>query len=327
MTTELVCSDEAVPDIIRPPGEHNHPADDVLYKRSEIIGKLRKEVQKDATRPLGKTFKSVVTSSCQSGDIVPTYQSVCSILKRERAQSLPTLPKFQSEIDLSGEWAQSLDGEAFVVPSDRKDMIIFATRSKLLALGRCETIYVDGTFKTCPRLFKQLFTIHGLFGRCVVPLVYVLLSDKSAKTYYELLGLLRDAVSEAGATLNPRNVLSDFESGFVTAISRQFPNAKHSGCHFHFGQALWREMQHLKLTRACRVDLDIKTFFQSCVALAFVPEGEVVDQFELLLADLPESTRIQLAEFVDYMRSNWLDTKYPIRLWNKYGDDHLHRLV
>lgn len=35
-----------------------------------------------------------------------------------------------------------------------------------------KTIYVDGTFKYCPKLFYQLFTIHGLSNGYYIPLVF-----------------------------------------------------------------------------------------------------------------------------------------------------------
>ena len=40
-------------------------------------------------------------------------------------------------------------------------IIIFATDRNVTLLCEAETIYVDGTFETCPRLFYQVFTIHA----------------------------------------------------------------------------------------------------------------------------------------------------------------------
>ena len=45
---------------------------------------------------------------------------------------------------------------------------------------------MDGTFKTVPLLFQQMYTIHAPVGgenACVLPLVYVLMTGKSEECY------------------------------------------------------------------------------------------------------------------------------------------------
>jgi len=41
-------------------------------------------------------------------------------------------------------------------------IIVLSTRENLRELGKSKTWYSDGTFKVCPSLFAQIFTIHGL---------------------------------------------------------------------------------------------------------------------------------------------------------------------
>jgi hypothetical protein len=40
--------------------------------------------------------------------------------------------------------------------------------------------------------------------------------------------------------LQPNEIMTDFESGVITAISNEFPaqHTQHKGCHFHFSQVL-----------------------------------------------------------------------------------------
>jgi len=126
---------------------------------------------------------------------------------------------------------------------ENNNMIIFTCSTNLIFLSKCETIYVDGTFKYCPQPYTQLCSIHGLYGGHVVPLVYTLLLDKTMTTYYNMFGMVRDAMSLLNLVFNPKHILSDFESSLIEVIRLQFPNATHIGCHFHFGQALWRKVQ------------------------------------------------------------------------------------
>ena len=45
-----------------------------------------------------------------------------------------------------------------------------------------------------PWAILSVFSIHGLINEHVVPLVFALLSDKCATTYYKLFSVLRDAM-------------------------------------------------------------------------------------------------------------------------------------
>ena len=70
-------------------------------------------------------------------------------------------------------------------------MIVLATADNMELLAASDILYMDGTFKSAPRIFSQLYSIRGVsYGR-VVPLVYCLLADKSRATYYKLFGILK----------------------------------------------------------------------------------------------------------------------------------------
>ena len=131
----------------------------------------------------------------------------------------------------------------------------------------------------------QLFTIHGLCNNYVVPLIYALLCNKSCTTYYKLFNVIRDAMFtlDASCIFNPDTVLSDFESGLIEAVRIQFPNAKHSSCHFHFSQAVWRKVQDLGLATAYSdpSQPEVSKFVQQMIAMAFIPMSEVKEQVVL----------------------------------------------
>jgi hypothetical protein len=56
---------------------------------------------------------------------------------------------------------------------------------------------MDGTFKTVPTVFHQLYTIHALVGGAknfIFPMVYVLMTSRSEESYvrlFEELGRVR----------------------------------------------------------------------------------------------------------------------------------------
>jgi len=48
-----------------------------------------------------------------------------------------------------------------------------------------KTVFMDGTFKSFPKLFYQLFIIHGAKDNNYFPLVFFLLPNKNSTTYIQ----------------------------------------------------------------------------------------------------------------------------------------------
>ncbi|KAK9709138.1 MULE transposase domain [Popillia japonica] len=93
-------------------------------------------------------------------------------------------------------------------------------------MQRCEHWYADGTFKTNPLLFAQMYTIHAVQYSNVIPTVYALLPNKTE--YNRLFSALKNL--QPG--LQPTSVLVDFEKAAMNASQTQFPNAKIRGRFF-----------------------------------------------------------------------------------------------
>ena len=109
------------------------------------------------------------------------------IRHQERAP-LPT-PKSLQDLYISGEFLLSLRGEAFLLydsgPGQHRSLI-FSTQRNLDLMARCPNWYADGTFKTAPPLFQQLFTILLLFTVhyiCVIPTVFMLMTARCTNAY------------------------------------------------------------------------------------------------------------------------------------------------
>ena len=72
------------------------------------------------------------------------------------------MPRSHAELNLTGDWAKTLDGQEFVLANDGQDdkIVLFGAESSLKLLSEANTYYVDGTFRVTPSIFYQLFTIH-----------------------------------------------------------------------------------------------------------------------------------------------------------------------
>ena len=97
--------------------------------------------------------------------------------------------------------------------------------------------YLDGTFKSRPLLFAQLYVIHYSYMDNVVPGVYVLMADKRQESYNAVFSTLRDALPDEQRA-GPVYYSVDFELAAANALKEVFPRAKEAFCFFHFSQSL-----------------------------------------------------------------------------------------
>ena len=71
---------------------------------------------------------------------------------------------------------------------DKERILIFGQRSLLELMESLDTLWLaDGTFKICPEIFFQLFTIHITVNGYNPPCVYILLQNKTERTYDRML--------------------------------------------------------------------------------------------------------------------------------------------
>ena len=120
-------------------------------------------------------------------------------------------------------------------------MLLFATERNFRLLMQSQEWYANGTFKSSPLLFDQLYTTHGVLGNSVMPAVFALLPNKSQDTYERLLAAVKQLMPAAA----PQSVLTDFEPAALNAFRNEYPNVVHRGCFFHFSQCIYRNLQIL----------------------------------------------------------------------------------
>jgi hypothetical protein len=116
--------------------------------------------------------------------------------------------------------------------------VVFYSDFSVDVLRKANCWVVDGTFRMCPDNFYQLFTIHAYVGEKTVPSIYFLLDSKSEDIYSKIFSYL----FQLG--LNPEFIVSDFEIAVINAAKSVFLSVNCSGCVFHYGQCLFRRIQH-----------------------------------------------------------------------------------
>ena len=105
-------------------------------------------------------------------------------------------------------------------------------QKQLTVLSSIDGLYVDGTFKSAPTFFHQLFTIHGL-TMCHLHISYRPINIQRP------IRIIRHTVSEAaklGVDVFPTIVYADFETAIHNKVTTVWPGLV-KACRFHLGQS------------------------------------------------------------------------------------------
>ncbi|CAG8836736.1 15411_t:CDS:1, partial [Gigaspora margarita] len=162
---------------------------------------------------------------------------------------------------------------------------------------------MDGTFRTVPTVFRQLYTIHAPVGTSknsqIFPLIYALMSSKSAELYTQLFQDLNDIAAENEFTLRPSTIITDFEIAAINAFRDAFPDVTNKGCFFHFAQSGWRKVQESGLSVQYSTDNHLNLKICQLFALAFLPPADPA-AFDMLKVEIPPAARNIVQWFEEY---------------------------
>ena len=99
----------------------------VLKHHAKVVA--RDQSHRPMKRVFVETFANVNFEDERQVDHLPTLKAMRNCLYRSRAKLLPSIPHTRAEVELAGEWTQTLDGRDFALPNDNIDdrLLIFGT--------------------------------------------------------------------------------------------------------------------------------------------------------------------------------------------------------
>ena len=187
-----------------------------------------------------------------------------------------------------------------------------------------DVVYMDGTFKICPRPYMQYFTIHIFVGnryfimnttlkslilllpRCF-PCLHILCTHKNELTYNSIFEWIKETAINRELNIHWQRTMSDFESGLLPSIQHEFPGVAVHGCHFHFCKAIYDRMVHLGLKRNYELNENFQKFVRMVFSLTFLPIHDVDHGVQSLLIEyIPENIpdmmdTISFQNFMNYL--------------------------
>lgn len=235
-------------------------------------------------------LRNVVDPEVQLG--LPERPTLRRLVNRAQNAARPVMPSNLVDIVIVEPYTTTTAGERFLQfdsgPGDEDRIFIFTTRENLRILCMSAILFADGTFKTVPNMFLQMYSMHGEFHGHVVPLVFCLTVRKNEDTYRRMYSELVRLCEQFHFRLHPTIVMQDYELAAMNAAKAVFPNAQIKGCLFHFSQSMWRKLASSGLRDAFvdRDDSTIRDNFRELLGLAFVPIADVEIRFEEIKRDM-----------------------------------------
>ncbi|KAL3069531.1 hypothetical protein niasHT_034713 [Heterodera trifolii] len=147
-----------------------------------------------------------------------------------------------------------------------ESVLIYDSRELLSVLKQNRRWSLDGTFRSAPKPWMQVFVIGCYVNNRMVVAAQALLP-----------------------------VMSDFEIGMLKAMRHVFPSCERSGCSFHMAQAVFRKARSMGIFNLLNEDDDevpvqrksVHKTFRSVLSLALIPPDYVRHAFSIIVNAAP----------------------------------------
>jgi len=263
--------------------DHSHAPDTVKHHCKILKNKIKKCAQNSQDSP-NQIYQNEIANCNVIISSQVTKNASKQIVKRQRKgkELEPVSLNFIPSLELQN----TISGQPFllknVIERNNKFMI-FTTVKNCIYLRESNFWLADGTFKACPGIFKQIFTIHGSISRGInnnicVPLVYVLITNQTEDDYKTVLNEFNNFAIKNNINFESNKeleIITDFEKASINAINDVFPFVTHSACFFHFCQNIWRHIQKEGLSTKYMEDPEFNLICRHLPALSFLPVNKV----------------------------------------------------
>lgn len=222
---------------------------------------------------------------------------------------------------------KTLQGETFLQfdtgTQDPKRILIFYSLQNFDIFKKSRIWLADGTFKSVPHEFYQLYTIHIDFIGATLPIIYILMKDKAEETYLRAFQLILK-----NNKFLVEYIIMDYEMAPKNALQLLFKNVTFFGCNFHFSQIIWRKIQAFDLVSQYLNDSIFNEFIRSLLSLSFIPKNDILKIYEQIIYKYNDFNSENIKKFVEYFKKNFIgvyekyhlleEPKYQYEFWSNY---------
>lgn len=138
-----------------------------------------------------------------------------------------------------------------------------------------------------------------------VPFIYVLMSCKKQKCYEHIFAYIHENV----IAMECASFTTDYERAMRNALSKQYPNAVHRCCWFHFTQAVKRNASKIAgFVPMIRGNVAERELYYKIMCLPLLPACLIREAFNVLNAKCLKFVGNEpFHGFVDYVERQWME--------------------
>ena len=315
--------------------KHNHPPEASKLPVIKICNAIKDIAKRTNDTPAQIIQNTTAGCSQETRANLPSRDALRQKAKRARRGELPSEPTSLEDFELPDEYSKTISGHQFssLIEHEEDRIIIFTTSENIRHLSEAQYWIMDGTFKTAPIIFKQLYTIHAPVGssnRKILLLFYALMTAKSQELYKRMFEELHEMANQHNIYLEPEFVLTDFELASINAVTEEFVGVQNKGCFFHLGQTIYRKIRDHKLTSKYGTDENFSMKIRQIQALAFLSHLEIPAAWKELKRQIPNEAEAVVKWFEEYYvlgriqrtlrngNERRLTPTYPPLLWSVF---------
>ncbi|CAM4942461.1 unnamed protein product [Rotaria socialis] len=297
---------------------YSHLRDAGYTRKNEILLKIKSRVVDEfiPIKAITEDEYRKANLTAEEKRVMPLPIQIESGLYKLRRKRYPPIPTDQKFI-IPPVYLETYANSRFLIYDKRKTvyggrLLIFASDEQLNVLFHSEVLFADGTFKVSPTLFEQLYVLHGLQTGEVLPICFILTSNRKRDTYAAIFRSLKRIGLKMSFDLKPLSIICDFEQSFMNAVTNELPQTIVTGCWFHFWQSCYRNIQKLGMMNLYEDDVESRELLRGFMGLALLPIDRIYEGYEILKQRVTTSSQAkQLNAFVSYFQHEWMHVFKP----------------
>ena len=339
-------------------GEHCHLSRIQEIKTIQAVAKALNVAKEQPTLQPRVVFGDITNNLDKEDTVLGVSKSALSRqIQRVRAKESknPVSPKsFKDTITLMTEEIKKLtNGEMFLlyagpvrdmdpdVPSGSWDdswpeiepcLLVFMSPFGKELLSTSANWFADGTFKTAPSPFSQIFTTMGeLESGKVLPAVYSCLPNKDHTTYVKMWHIIHSSLPSID---HIQSFHIDLEIAIYNAFREVFGDLiQMNACYFHFRKCIREQLQK----KGCIVEHNESESFQQLVSymltVVFVPVEDITkiwtEVIEPKFVEVEDELSEEAGEFYSYFENTYVGrqvrgrrqkSRYCPYFWNQFNN-------
>ena len=218
--------------------KHTHPPITPEIK-AEAVDRIKRRAQVHPNEPPQQVITAELRNDHNEEVLahLPEHQNLKKSVNRMQNRSRPNNPADLNILDIVEPYTTTIRGSSSCSTTPGQTMkngYLFLQQKKICVyFAKVRWFLSNGTFKTAPDMFTQLFTVHGLYLKHVFPLVYALTTHKDEETYDLLYEEIKSLATQNGYTFRPETMMSDFELANMNAARAHVVGIRIKGCLFH----------------------------------------------------------------------------------------------